>query len=76
VRTNLAGHARLHKVVFDGGFLAGTDLWWLDQHGFIFVGPAKEDMAVTADARALAAGGGLPIGRRVHTVRHRQGKAT
>lgn len=75
-RTNLAGYARLHKVVFDRGFLAGTDLWWLDQHGLIFVVPAKEDMAVTADARALAAaGGGLPMGRRVHTVRHRQGKA-
>ena len=28
-RTNLAGHARLHKVVFDRGFLDGVDLWWL-----------------------------------------------
>lgn len=75
-RTNLAGAARLHKVVFDRGFLAGTDLWWLDQHGLLFVVPAKEDMAVTMDARALAAAGdGLPRGRRVHTVRHGQGKA-
>jgi hypothetical protein len=75
-RTNLAGAAHLHKVVFDRGFLAGTDLWWLDQHGLLFVVPAKEDMAVTVDARALAAAGdGLPIGRRVHTVRHGQGKA-
>ena len=74
-RTNLASHARLYKVVFDRGFLAGTDLWWLDQHGVIFVVPAKEDMAVTTDARALAAAGdGLPVGRRVHTVRHGQGK--
>jgi hypothetical protein len=33
-------------------------------------------MAVTTDARALAAAGdGLPVGRRVHTVRHGQGKA-
>jgi hypothetical protein len=32
-------------------------------------------MAVTADARAPAAAGeGLPVGRRVHTVRHGQGK--
>jgi hypothetical protein len=32
-------------------------------------------MAVTTDARALAAAGdGLPVGRRVHTVRHGQGK--
>jgi hypothetical protein len=75
-RTNLAGYARLHKVVFDRGFLAGTDLWWLDQHGLIFVVPAKEDMAVTADARGLAAASdGFPVGCRVHTVRHRQGKA-
>jgi hypothetical protein len=28
-RTNLDGHARLHKVVFDKGFLEGVDLWWL-----------------------------------------------
>ena len=75
-RTNLAGYARLHKVVCDRGFLAGTDLWWLDQHGLLFVVPAKEDMAVTADARGLAAASdGFPVGCRVPTVRHRQGKA-
>jgi len=74
-RTNLAGHARLHKVVFDRGLLAGTDLWWLDQHGILFVVPAKADMAVTADARALAAAGdGMTVGRRVHTIRHGQGR--
>jgi Transposase DDE domain len=56
-RTNLAGHARLHKVVFDRGFLDGTDLWWLDQRGILFVGPAKENMAVTVDAQAQAAVG-------------------
>jgi hypothetical protein len=56
-RANLAGYARLHKVVFDRGFLAGTDLWWLDQQGIRFVVPAKTTMAVTADARALAAAG-------------------
>ncbi len=55
--TNLAGHARLHKVVFDRGFLAGTDLWWLDQRGITSVVTAKEDMAVTTDAQALAAAG-------------------
>ncbi len=76
-RTNLASHAQLHKVVFDQGFLDGTDLWWLDQHGVTFVVPAKATMAVTADARAQAAvGEGITIGRRVHTVRHGQGKAT
>jgi hypothetical protein len=74
-RANLADHARLHKVVFDKGFLDGTDLWWLDQHGITFVVPAKTNMVVTADARAQAATGeGSTVGRRVHTVRHGQGK--
>jgi hypothetical protein len=74
-RTNLAGSARLHKVVFDNGFLDGVDLWWLDQHGITFVVPAKDNMAVTVDARAQAAAGeGVTLGRRVHTVRHGQGK--
>jgi Transposase DDE domain len=74
-RTNLAGHARLHKVVFDKGFLDGVDLWWLNQHGILFVVPAKKNMAVTVDAQAQAAAGeGITVGRRVHTVRHGQGK--
>jgi hypothetical protein len=74
-RTNLAGHARLHKVVFDRGFLDGPDLWWLDQRGLLFVVPAKENMAVTVDAQAQAAAGeGGTVGRRAHTVRHGQGK--
>jgi Transposase DDE domain len=73
-RTNLAGHARLHKVVFDKAFLDGRDLWWLDQHGILFVVPAKANMAVTIDAQAQAAAGeGVTIGRRAHTVRHGQG---
>jgi Transposase DDE domain len=75
-RTNLAGHTRLHKVVFDRGFLDGGDLWWLAQHGLLFVVPAKENMAVTIDAQAQAAAGdGVTVGRRAHTVRHGQGKA-
>jgi Transposase DDE domain len=74
-RTNLAGHARLHKVVFDKGFLDGSDLWWLEQHGIAFVVPAKAKMAVAADARAQAAAGeDITVGYRVHTVRHGQGK--
>ena len=37
--------------------------------------PANTNMAVTADARAQAAAdAGLTVGRRVHTVRHGQGK--
>jgi Transposase DDE domain len=75
-RTNLPGVARLHKVIFDKGFLDGTDLWWLDQHGICFVVPAKANIAVTADARAqVAAGEGLTHGCRVHSLRHGQGKA-
>jgi Transposase DDE domain len=74
-RMNLAGEARLAKVVFDKGFLDGPTLWWLDQQGIRFVVPAKTNMAVTADARAqAAAGAGLTVGRRVHTRRHGQGK--
>jgi hypothetical protein len=75
-RTNLASYARLQKVVFDKGFLDGVDLWWLDQHGILFVVPAKDNMAVTVDARAPAATGeGVTVGRRVHTIRHGQGKS-
>jgi hypothetical protein len=66
----------LHKVVFDQALLAGPDVWRLEQHGLIFVVPAKANMAVTADARAQAAAGEeLTTGRRVHTVRHGQGRA-
>jgi hypothetical protein len=61
-QANLAGSARLHKVVFDKAFLAGTDLWWLDQQGLRFVVPAKDHMAVTAEARAPAATGEEIIG--------------
>jgi hypothetical protein len=74
-RMNLAGYARLHKVVFDRGFLDGTTLWWLAQQGIHFVVPAKTNMAVTADARAQAAAEeDLTVGHRVHTVRHGQGQ--
>jgi hypothetical protein len=75
-RTNLTGHACLHKVVFDKGFVDGVDLWWLAQRGITCVVPAKDNMAVTAETWAQAtAGEGLPVGRRVHTVRHGQGRA-
>ena len=76
-RTNLAGHARLHKAIFDQGFLAGVDRWWLAQHGLLLVVLAKDNMAVTVDAQAQAAAGeGIAIGRRAHTVRHGQGQTT
>jgi hypothetical protein len=55
--------------------LDGVDLWWLNQRGITFVVPAKDNMAVTVDARAQAAAGeGIAMGRRAHTVRHGQGK--
>ena len=74
-RLNLQGEARLHKVIFDRGFLDGPTLWWLDQHAVTFVVPAKANMAVTADARAQAAAGeAITVGRRVHTMRHGQGR--
>jgi hypothetical protein len=56
-RTNLDGHARLHQVVFDQGFLDGVALWWLDRHGMLFMVPARENMALTVDAQAQAAAG-------------------
>jgi hypothetical protein len=74
-RANLAGCARRPKGVLDQACLAGTALWWLDQHGSLLVGPAQDNLAVTAEARALAAAGeGVTVGRRVHTVRQGQGK--
>jgi hypothetical protein len=74
-RTNLGGHARLHKVVFDKGFLDGVDLWWLQQHGILFVVPAKKNKAVAADAQAqAAAGGGITVGHRAQTVRQARAK--
>jgi Transposase DDE domain len=74
-RTNLSGYARLHQVVFDRGCLDGVDVWWLQQPGLLFVVPAKANMAATVDAQAQAAvGEDMTVGRRVHTVRHGQGK--
>jgi hypothetical protein len=74
-RTKLADYARLHKVVFEKGFWDGPARWWLDQHGSLCVVPAKDNRAVTVDAQAQAATGeGGTVGRRVHTVRHGQGK--
>ena len=75
-RAHLTGLTRWHKVVFDRGCLDGADLWWLDPHGITCVVPAKDHMAVTVEARAPAAAGeGVTVGRRVHTMRHGQGKS-
>jgi hypothetical protein len=75
-RTNLAGDARRHQVVFDQGLLEGVDRWGLDPQAMTCVVPAKDHRAVTAAARAPAAAGeGITVGRRVHTIRHGQGRA-
>jgi hypothetical protein len=54
-QANLGEQARIAKVVADRGYLDGADLWQVAQRDIIFVVVAKADMAVTADARALAA---------------------
>jgi hypothetical protein len=62
-------------VIVDQGFSDGTDRWWLDHHGRCRMVPATARMAVTADVLAQAAAGEWMIpGRRVHTVRHGQGR--
>lgn len=74
-RLHRQGEARLHTVIFDQGFWDGPTRWWLDQQGLRCVVPAKATMAVTVDARAQAAAGeDITEGRRVHTVRHGQGR--
>jgi hypothetical protein len=74
-RAHLAGAARRHTGVCARGFWDGTDLWGLAQHGITLVGPAKDHMAVTADARAqTVVGEEISMGRRVHSVRHGQGR--
>jgi hypothetical protein len=74
-QAHLAGAARLHTVVCDKGLLAGPARWWLAAPHIPCVVPANAHMAVTADARAQAmAQEGPTVGRRVHTVRHGQGR--
>jgi hypothetical protein len=75
-RMNLASGARWHKVVVARGCWDGVDRWWLDQQRMTLVVPATDHMAGTADARAQAAAGeDITVGRRVHPVRHGQGRA-
>jgi hypothetical protein len=71
-QANLGDHACLAKVVVDRGYLDGADLWQIAQRGIIFVVVAKGDMAVAADARALAAR--RRGSRRERVVRHGRGR--
>jgi hypothetical protein len=73
-RPHLGAHARLRGGLFARGCLDGAALWWLTQQGLRFVVPATANMAVTADAPALATAGAGRVARRVHTVAHAQGK--
>jgi hypothetical protein len=71
-QANLGEQARIAKVVADRGYLDGADLWQVAQRGIIFVVVAKADMAVAADARALAAR--RRGSRRERVVRHGRGR--
>jgi hypothetical protein len=69
------GDARRHQVSFETGFGDGPTLWWLDQQALALVVPANTPRAVTPDARPQAAAGeDITAGRRMHTVRHGQGR--
>lgn len=71
---NLAGYARVVKVVADRIYLDGEDLWELDQMGLIFVVIAKNGMLVKEEALALAAQVSPDqIATRRRTVRHGHG---
>jgi hypothetical protein len=75
-QAQLAGAVRRQKGVVAQGVVAGPARWWRAPHGLVLVGPAQATRAGTADARAQAAAGEeITVGRRGHTVRHRQGKA-
>ena len=74
-RATLAGAARRHTVVVARGVWEGTAWWWLDQQGLTCVVPAKDHLEGTADARAqTVVGEEITVGRRVHRVRHGQGR--
>ena len=72
-RANLAGAARLHKVVFDRGFLRGRSVG-LDQPGPLR-GPSPRGHGGDLDARHWPAGDGLPPRAPGAHRPHGQGKA-
>ena len=51
---NIAGYSKIVRIVMDRGHLDGKSLWWLNKEGIEFVVPAKGNMDVAEDARALA----------------------
>ncbi len=69
---NLGSRGHISTMVIDRGYLDGEDLWLVDQQGVIFVVVSKANMAVTADAQALAKGERAQVRERV--VGHGHGK--
>jgi hypothetical protein len=53
-RRNLDGHAELRSVALDRGFLDGQLLWQVDGAGIWVYIPAKANLTMTQEARALA----------------------
>lgn len=51
---NIAPYSEILRVKMDRGHLDGKALWWLNEQEIEFVVPAKGNMDVTEDARALA----------------------
>ena len=51
---NIAGYSKIVRIKMDRGHLDGKALWWLNKEGIEYVVPAKGNMDVTEDARALA----------------------
>lgn len=51
---NIAGYSKIVRIRMDRAHLDGEALWWLNEEGIEFVVPAKDNMAVTEDARSLA----------------------
>ncbi len=71
---NLGTAARITTVVIDRGYLDGEDLWALNRMDLTFVIVAKDNMAVTEDARSLAAAGEGRVRERVEVIHHGHGR--
>ena len=70
---NIGNHARITHLFFDKGFLDGPTLYELDKMGITFVVPAKDNMRVTCDARAIAETGYGHISSRTIEASHGYG---
>lgn len=69
---NLGARAKITKIVADRGYLAGADLYQLQQQGLLWVLRAKSNMSVAHEAIALSVE--RTPQTRVVEVRHGQGK--